>query len=126
MRRPVGTFLVLSAILAAGVVGLAVGRSSVPLPGWLSAVLPAAAKPGSAQPAATGPIVYYRDPDGAAAYSLTPKKTSSGKEYSAVRASEDVTFEEQAPEAMAAKSGERGRIKFYRNPMGLPDTSPTP
>lgn len=127
MKRPLGAFLFVSAILAAGVVGLAVGRSSVPLPGWLTAALPSAAKPSSAQPSATGSIVYYRDPDGAPAYSLTPKKTSSGKEYSAVRASEDVSFEEeQAPEAMTAKRGERGRIKFYRNPMGLPDTSPTP
>ena len=126
MRWPVGALLAFTAILAAGVVGLAVGRSSAPLPGWLSAVLPAAAKPSSAQPAATGPIVYYRDPDGAPDYSMTPRKTPSAKEYSAVRASEDVSFEEQAPEAMTAKGGERGRIKFYRNPMGLPDTSPTP
>lgn len=126
MRRPVGALLAFTAILAAGVVGLAVGRSSAPLPGWLSAVLPAAAKPSSAQPAATGPIVYYRDPDGAPDYSTTPKKKPSGKEYSAVRASEDVSFEEQAPEALTTKGGERGRIKFYRNPMGLPDTSPTP
>ncbi|MDI1264105.1 MAG: efflux RND transporter periplasmic adaptor subunit [bacterium] len=126
MRRPVGALLAFTAILTAGAVGLAVGRSSAPLPGWLSSVLPAAAKSGSAQTAATGPIVYYRDPDGAPAYSLTPRKASSGKEYLPVRAGEDVSFEEQAPEVMTAKGGERGRIKFYRNPMGLPDTSATP
>ena len=126
MRRPVGAFLALFAILAAGVGGLAIGRSSVPLPGWVSAVLPIAARPVSDRPAPTGPIIYYRDPDGAADYALGPKKTASGREYSAVHASEDVSFEEQAPEAMTSKAGERGRIKFYRNPMGLPDTSPTP
>ena len=125
MRRPVGAFLALSAILTAGVAGLAVGRSNSPLPGWLDGVLPAAAKPSSAQPAATGPIVYYRHPDGAPEYSLAPRKTPSGKEYLAVRASEDLSFA-QAPEPMTAKTGERGRIKFYRNPMGLPDTSPMP
>src|SRR6266571_3045227 len=27
---------------------------------------------------------------------------------------------------MTAKSGDRGKIRYYRNPMGLPDTSPTP
>jgi Cu(I)/Ag(I) efflux system membrane fusion protein len=113
-------------ILAAGVVGLAVGRSNGPLPGWLSTVLPAAAKPSPAEPAATGPIIYYRDPDGLAAYSQSPVKTSSGKPYSAVRSSEDVSFEEKAPEVMAAKGGDTHRIRFYRNPMGLPDTSPTP
>jgi Cu(I)/Ag(I) efflux system membrane fusion protein len=131
MRRSVSPLLIVSAILAAGLVGLAVGRSSGPLPGWLSAVLPAAAKPSPAEPAATGPIVYYRDPDGLPNYSPTPKKASSGKAYSAVRSSEDLSFEEKAPEAksseaMAAKGGDPHRIKYYRNPMGLPDKSATP
>jgi Cu(I)/Ag(I) efflux system membrane fusion protein len=105
---------------------LAVGRSSVRLPGWVSAVLPAAAKPVSDRPAPTGPIIYYRDPDGAPDYALAPRKTASGKEYSAVHASEDVSFEEPSPVAMPPKAGGPGKIKFYRNPMGLPDTSPTP
>jgi membrane fusion protein, copper/silver efflux system len=125
MRRPAGTFLVLFAILTAGAGGLAVGRSHAPLPGWVSAMLPAAAKPASERPAPTGPIIYYRDPDGAPDYALAPKKTASGKEYSAVHASEDVSFEEPSPDAMPPKTGP-GKIKFYRNPMGLPDTSPTP
>ena len=126
MRRPVGAFLGLFAILAAGAGGLAVGRSSVRLPGWVSAVLPAAAKPVSDRPVPTGPIIYYRDPDGAPDYALAPRKTASGKEYSAVHASEDVSFEEPSPVAMPPKAGGPGKIKFYRNPMGLPDTSPTP
>ncbi len=74
-------------------------------------------------PASTGPIIYYRDPDGRPAYSLTPKKTSAGKDYLKVRASEDVSFEDKPP--ARAASGER-RVRFYRNPMGLPDTSPVP
>lgn len=126
MRRPVGVFLAVFATVAAGLGGLAVGRSSVPLPGWVSAVLPAAAKPASVRPAPTGPIIYFRDPDGAPDYALTPKMTASGKEYSAVHASEDVSFEDPSPEAMPAKAAGPGKIKFYRNPMGLPDTSPTP
>ncbi|WP_370870835.1 efflux RND transporter periplasmic adaptor subunit [Bradyrhizobium sp.] len=127
MRRPVGAVFIVSAILAAGMVGLAVGRSSIPLPGWLAAVLPAKIKAGPpAQSVATGPVIYYRDPEGLPDYSPTPKKTLSGKEYLAVRASEDVSFEEKAPEVMTTKGRERGRIRFYRNPMGLPDTSPTP
>src|SRR6266478_1119601 len=126
MRRPVGAFLIVSAILAAGVVGLAVGRSNGPLPGWLDGVLPVAAKLSPAQSEATDPIIYYRDPDGLPDYSLTAKKTSAGRDYLAVRSSEDVSFEEKAPETMAAKGGDRGKIRYYRNPMGLPDTSPTP
>src|SRR5260370_18991966 len=126
MRRPVGAFLIVCAARAAGMVVLAFGRSNSPLPGWLDAVLPAVAKQSPAQSEASGPVIYYRDPDGLPNYSLTPKKTSAGKDYLAVRASEDVSFEEKAPEAMTAKGGDRGKIRFYRNPMGLPDTSPTP
>ncbi len=125
MRRLVSALLMVSAVLAAGVIGLVVGRSNGPLPGWLDGILPAAAKQSTPQLEGTGPIIYYRNPDGLPDYSLTPKKTSSGKEYAAVHASEDVSFEEKAPEAAAAKGGER-RIRFYRNPMGLPDTSPVP
>lgn len=126
MRRRVSALLIVSAVLAAGVVGLAVGRSNGPLPGWLDGILPAAAKQGPVPTEATGPVIYYRDPDGLPNYSLAPKKTSAGKDYVAVRSSEDVSFEEKAPEAMTAKSGDRGKIRYYRNPMGLPDTSPTP
>ena len=74
MRRLIAAFLIVSAILAAGAVGLVVGRSNGPLPGWLGAVLPAAAKQSPVQPEATGPIIYYRNPDGLPDYSLTPKK----------------------------------------------------
>src|SRR6266581_9733637 len=124
MRRPVSALLIVSAVLAAGVVGLAIGRSNSPLPGWLDGVLSAAAKQTSAQPEATGPVIYYRNPDGLPDYSLTPKKTPAGKDYVAVRESEDVSFEEKAPETMVAKGGDRGKIRYYRNPMGLPDNSP--
>jgi len=125
MRWPIGTLLMASAVVAAAALGLAVGRSNAPLPAWLS-ILSAAAKPNSDLAEATGPIIYYRNPDGLPDYSLTPKRTSSGKEYVAVHAGEDVSFEEKAPDVMTANGGERGRIRFYRNPMGLPDTSPTP
>ncbi len=125
MKRSSTWFLIAAAATIAGGAGLALGRSNHPLPAWLSAVLPAAADPEPARPAPTGPVVYYRDPDGAPRYSPAPAKTASGKEYLAVRSSEDVSFEEAA-QSVAAKATEPGRIKFYRNPMGLPDTSPTP
>jgi Cu(I)/Ag(I) efflux system membrane fusion protein len=126
MRRPFSMFLVVCAVVAAGLVGLAVGRLSGPLAGWLGGALSTAAKPTPAQSEAAGPIIYYRDPDGLPNYSQTPKKTPSGKAYSAVHSSEDLSFEEKAPEAMAANGGDTHRIKYYRNPMGLPDKSPTP
>lgn len=75
--------------------------------------------------------IYYRDPDGRPTYSSTPKKTSDGRAFRPVRASEDIRFDDDSTEetpavaSTAGSSGER-RIKFYRNPMGLPDTSSTP
>jgi membrane fusion protein, copper/silver efflux system len=126
MKRSFGALVMVSAVLGAAALGLVVGRSNSQLPGWLDGILPAASKQSMAQSEASGSIIYYRDPGGLPAYSLTPKKNSAGKDYTAVRSSEDVSFEEKTPEAMTAKGGERGRIRFYRNPMGLPDASPTP
>jgi Cu(I)/Ag(I) efflux system membrane fusion protein len=77
-----------------------------------------------------GPI-YFQDPDGKPSYSIAPKKTPDGRDYRAVPAGADVSFDDDIasvtppPTAAAGGSGER-RIKYYRNPMGLPDTSPTP
>ncbi|MBL8580445.1 MAG: efflux RND transporter periplasmic adaptor subunit [Mesorhizobium sp.] len=85
--------------------------------------------PTTADPAPSGPVIYYRHPDGDPAYSSTPKRTEDGRDFVAVLASEDVSFEIR-PE-MKAGGGEAvapsdRRILYYRNPMGLPDTSPTP
>jgi membrane fusion protein, copper/silver efflux system len=72
--------------------------------------------------------IYFQDPDGAPAYSLTPRKTPDGRDYRAVPAGADVSFDEQAPETIPATlaGGVQRKIRYYRNPMGLPDTSPTP
>src|SRR3546814_3275335 len=79
------------------------------------------------EPAASGPVVYYRDPDGRPIYSSTPRRTEDGREFRAVRASEDVSFEDKP--SLAASSSQTAaprRVLYYRNPMGLPDTSPVP
>ncbi|GJD94494.1 efflux RND transporter periplasmic adaptor subunit [Methylobacterium iners] len=89
------------------------------------------AAPVPATPEATGPIVYYRHPDGLPDYAAEPKRTPDGREYRAVRASEDVRFDDDAAvagsaQAPAVAAGGARRVRFYRNPMGLPDTSPVP
>jgi len=80
-------------------------------------------------PASSGPIIYYRHPDGDSAYSSMPKRTEDGRDFVAVLASEDVSFdvrsEMKAGGGEAAAPSER-KILYYRNPMGLPDTSPVP
>lgn len=74
-----------------------------------------------------GAPIYYRDPDGKPFYSLVPRKTPDGRDYRAVPAAADVGFdgEAQAGPPPTAAASER-KIKYYRNPMGLPDTSPAP
>jgi len=89
-----------------------------------------------ARAAASGPVVYYRDPDGRAAYAAGPAKTADGRDFLPVLASEDLSLDEEPrsePEHATAAgpppaSGGGGAkvVRFYRNPMGLPDTSPVP
>ena len=94
------------------------------------------AKPVPAPAEADEPAVYYQDPDGKPAYAPGPTRTTDGRPYRAVPASEDVRFDAEEPEAerpsrtamdgsAAPQAGTR-RVRFYRNPMGLPDTSPVP
>jgi membrane fusion protein, copper/silver efflux system len=76
-----------------------------------------------------GTPIYFQDPDGKPFYSLTPRKTADGRDYRAVPAGADVSFDEPAETPAERKSAEtktERRIKYYRNPMGLPDTSPVP
>ena len=71
----------------------------------------------------SGPVIYYRHPDGLAEWSGVPKATVEGRGFLPVHASEDVSFD---PEAMVAAPETEQTVLYYRNPMGLPDTSPVP
>ncbi|MBN8936560.1 efflux RND transporter periplasmic adaptor subunit [Rhodopseudomonas sp. BAL398] len=105
--------------------GFVIGRMPVRLsePSGIAIIAPAAAR-------TTGAPIYYQDPDGKPSYSLTPKKTEDGRDYHSVPADADISFDEaEASDARETKSAEaksERKIKYYRNPMGLPDTSPTP
>jgi Cu(I)/Ag(I) efflux system membrane fusion protein len=114
-----------AAIIAAAGAGLWAGQTGmIKLP-----LTSAAATPGE-RPAATGPVIYYRDPSGKPFYSLTPRNTDDGQAYVAVRAGEDVSFDPKPKEMAAATFADTTsagkKIKYYRNPMGLPDISPVP
>lgn len=77
----------------------------------------------------TGRVVYYSHPDGLAEYSATPKNTDDGRPFVAVYESEDVSFSATgaaAPAAETASATSDRKILYYRNPMGLPDTSKVP
>ena len=118
MRRFFGALLIVSALAGAGVLGLAAGRLNTKLPGWLDKALPTSAMQGAAMADPTGPIIYYRSPHGLPDYSLTPKKTVSGKDYVAVRASEDVSFEEKTGRNGCGE-GRRAAHQVLSQPDGI-------
>ncbi|MEE7494780.1 efflux RND transporter periplasmic adaptor subunit [Methylobacterium oryzae] len=119
--------------------------------GWLPAGTGPAAAPAPAPAKAAGPVLYYRDPDGKPVYSASMMATDDGREFRAVRAGEDVGFDDpddgeampadmaghdmsdhrmagpgMAQGGMARPAGGDRKVLYYRNPMGLPDTSPVP
>jgi Cu(I)/Ag(I) efflux system membrane fusion protein len=121
MNRAVFTSATVAALIAAAGGGFIAGRAQrrpAETPD-MAVVTPAAAQ-------TSGAPIYYQDPDGRPLYSLTPAKTPDGRDYRGVPVGADVSFEEAAaPEAASAAPTDR-KIKYYRNPMGLPDTSPAP
>jgi membrane fusion protein, copper/silver efflux system len=113
-----------------GVTLLAVGLTAGVAGGYWSARPPAggpapAAVPESTAAAADRKILYYRDPSGAPDWSAEPKKDAAGRDYLPVFEDEDVSFEPGGKKSIPAAGGPR-KILYYRNPMGLPDTSPVP
>ncbi len=118
MRRAVLAGVAIAAVIAAAG-GLYIGVRGHFHPADASLVSPAAAQAGD-EP------IYYQDPEGRPSYSLTPKKTPDGRDYRAVPASADLSFEEKPAEAAVTVAGADRKIKYYRNPMGLADTSPVP
>jgi Cu(I)/Ag(I) efflux system membrane fusion protein len=107
-----------AALIAAAGIGIVAGAQRPPTPA-IAIISPAEAGD-------SGAPIYYQDPDGKPDYSPTPKKTPDGRDYRAVRAGADAS-PEAAPKTPAAPTGASTRkIKYYRNPMGLADTSPVP
>ena len=79
-----------------------------------------------ADDAARQPL-YYQDPDGKPSYAAAPKKAVDGRDFRPVfddaPAAGPVSAPAVAPEPRASADH---HVLYYRNPMGLPDTSPKP
>lgn len=131
MNTKVKTGLALVTIAVAGFGGYLAGQRNLSLPfmNWLPKTSLQAAEP---QTGSAGPVIYYRHPDGLPSYSAMPKATEDGRPFTPVQVGEDVSFEEEpdaiaeAPTAESLSPPGARRVLYYRNPMGLPDTSPTP
>ena len=119
MKRPV-MIAIAAAVTAAAVAGV-LARPYLGPGGATKHAHVHALEQAHEEPAAA---IYYQDPDGKPFYSLTPKKTPDGRDYRAVPPGADVSFDDPTETAVAPPADRK--IKHYRNPMGLPDVSPTP
>lgn len=70
-------------------------------------------------------IIYYRNPMGEPDISAMPKKDSMSMDYLPVFQKDLVPAQLSAPEKKSELTTGK-KIRFYRNPMGLPDISPVP
>ncbi len=84
----------------------------------------------SAPPAATTlkavperKVLYWKDPDNGTDFAPAQKKTAAGRDYVPVYDDQEPYFAGAKPRMAAA--GNR-KLLYYRNPMGLADTSPGP
>ena len=122
MNRIAMTCIALGVVSMSGAGGYWIGRQSSPTENTTNAVSSTAGEQSS-----LGPVVYYIDPDGKLVYSATPKQTNDGRPFRAVHADEDVGFEDKSSvSADTQESVPPRRVLYYRNPMGLADTSLKP
>jgi Cu(I)/Ag(I) efflux system membrane fusion protein len=121
MKRAILAGVTVAALIAAAGGGFIAVRGHLHLTDASSAALvtPATAQTGS-EP------IYYQDPDGAPRYSLDHRKTPDGRAHRAVPAGADLSFDDELAATPATDVAADRKIKFYRNPMGLADTSPIP
>jgi membrane fusion protein, copper/silver efflux system len=90
---------------------------------WNWSAIPAASAQITAATATERKILYYRDPGGAPSWSATPKNDAQGRAFLPVYDDAEPTFDLPSKPAVVQVGR---KILFYRNPMGLPDTSPVP
>ncbi|MDR3435769.1 efflux RND transporter periplasmic adaptor subunit [Telmatospirillum sp.] len=125
-------WITLAVVVVAGAAagGYWLGHSAVPRP--VAAVVPAPAAvaevPAEAAKAERT-VLYYKDPTGKPEFSPDPKKDAAGRDFVPVYSDEEsaaAATPSAAPPSPAAVPQDRGKILYYRNPMGLADTSPVP
>jgi Cu(I)/Ag(I) efflux system membrane fusion protein len=111
-----------AATLAGAVAGYRVGSGDWPPLGAVWKHAPP--KQMTNGPSTERTILYWKDPDGKPEFSPSPKKTADGRDYVPVYEDQEADFKEATLAAPVGKAGKR--ILYYRNPMGLPDTSLVP
>src|SRR5437016_6271357 len=116
MSRFRGAIILAIGLTAGAAAGYRYAHSPASFPAIVSVVQPP-------PPSADRKIVYYRDPSGEPYWSAEPKKDAQGRDYLPVYADEEVSFDPGPKKPPVMAEGQR-RVLYYRNPMGLPDSSP--
>jgi len=126
MRKIILWGIAIAAILSGVAGGYRLGSGQ--WPSWHAISLLVAGDKFAAAEAAPGErtVLYWKHPDGTSDFSATPKKTPDGRDFLPVYEDQEADFKQAKPKQSAdAKNGKR-KVLYYRNPMGLPDTSPVP
>jgi Cu(I)/Ag(I) efflux system membrane fusion protein len=127
MNKPFAALAGIAVILAAASAGYRTGTGHWPGKKPAQTVADELASP-PASPSVSRRVLYLQDPDGKPAYSATPAKTADGRAFVPVYDDQvpDTINSQEMAEAKVPAGDSTRKIKYYRNPMGLPDTSPTP
>jgi len=125
MRRVPFTILLLVIALGIGAGGYWLGRRNV----IVSPQMAARHATDSAVPSPAGKkperkLLYYKHPMGEPDFSPSPKQDSMGMDY--IPDSEGDEGGGANSASAPPEQGSAGKVQYYRNPMGLPETSPVP
>jgi Cu(I)/Ag(I) efflux system membrane fusion protein len=124
MRKIVPWGIAVAAVLSGSVGGYRLGSGQ--WPNWHSLAVVAAGEKSTASDSGSAErtILYWKHPEGAADFSATPKKTRDGRDYVPVYEGQEADFKDAKAQPGADSKKGKGKLLYYRNPMGLPDTSP--
>ena len=95
-----------------------------------SVALPASARDAGAAGRSTGSkrILYWKHPEAEPRYAAVPSRIADGRDFVPVYEDEEplLAGESRAAAPRSAAASGPKKLLYYRNPMGLPDTSPVP
>src|SRR5712692_341779 len=124
MKPVLRAILLLALAFGIGATGYWLGRKTAATDPQMAA---AAAKAPSVAANTERKVLYYKDPMGKPDYSPVPKKDEMGTDYIPVYEGEEEGAQPRpATATVAPMPAGKGKVLYYRNPMGLPDTSPVP
>ena len=111
------------AILTATVSGYRIGAGSWPDPRARTAT----PSPETAATPKARKVLYWKHPDDNANFAAEKKSTPDGRPYVPVYDDQEADFAAAKPKKPPKSAdGSAKKLLYYRNPMGLPDTSKTP